>query len=240
MGNIMWNDRTNMSMLTDFYELTMGKGYLDGGNAEQIVYFDVFFRDVPEHGGYAIMAGVEQMIDYISNLHFEDEDLRFLKDTYGFDDGFIDYLKNFKFTCDVWTIPEGTVVFPGEPLVKVRGPVIQAQMLETAILCIINHQSLIATKTARIVRAAEGRPVMEFGARRAQGFDASVLGARAAYIAGVAGTSCTICGQHFDIPLSGTMAHSWVMLFDNEFEAFAEYAKSIQQKRYCLLIPMMF
>lgn len=235
MGNIMWNDRTNMSMLTDFYELTMGKGYLDGGNAEQIVYFDVFFRDVPEHGGYAIMAGVEQMIDYISNLHFEDEDLRFLKDTYGFDDGFINYLKNFKFTCDVWTIPEGTVVFPGEPLVKVRGPVIQAQMLETAILCIINHQSLIATKTARIVRAAEGRPVMEFGARRAQGFDASVLGARAAYIAGVAGTSCTICGQHFDIPLSGTMAHSWVMLFDNEFEAFAEYAKSYPTKTLLLV-----
>ena len=232
---LTWNDRTNMSMLTDFYELTMAKGYLDGGFEDQIVYFDAFFRNVPEGGGYAVMAGLEQVIDYLQNLKFNEEDLKFLKDQYKFDDRFIEYLRNFKFTCDVWAIPEGTVVFPGEPLVKVRGPIMQAQILETALLCTINHQSLIATKTARIVRAAEGRPVMEFGARRAQGFDASVLGARASYIAGVAGTSCTICGQHFDIPLSGTMAHSWVMLFDNEFEAFKAYALSYPTKTLLLV-----
>lgn len=228
-----WSDRTNMTMLTDFYELTMGKGYLDGGNADKIVYFDAFFRNVPEQGGYAIMAGLEQVIDYLNNLHFTEEDLKFLSG-YGFDEKFIEYLRNFKFTCDVWAIPEGTPIFPREPLIKVRGPAIQAQLLETALLCTINHQTLIATKTARIVRAAEGRPIMEFGARRAQGFDASVLGARAAYIAGAAGTSCTICGQQFDIPLSGTMAHSWVMLYDDEFEAFKAYAESYPDK--CLLL----
>ena len=220
----MWNDRTNMSMLTDFYELTMANGYLNSGNRDKIVYFDMFFRNIPENGGYAVMAGLEQVIDYLSSLKFSEDDLAFLKDNYHFNEEFISYLRGFEFTCDVWAIPEGTVVFPKEPLVKVRGPIIQAQLLETALLCTINHQTLIATKTARIVRAAEGRPVMEFGARRAQGFDASVLGARAAYIAGAAGTSCTICGQQFDIPLSGTMAHSWVMLFDNEFEAFKAYS----------------
>ena len=220
----MWNERTNMSMLTDFYELTMANGYLDNGCGDTIVYFDAFFRNVPEGGGYAVMAGVEQVIDYLSNLHFSERDLEFLQNNYHFGDKFIEYLRNFEFTCDVWAIPEGTVVFPREPLVKVRGPIIQAQLLETALLCTINHQTLIATKTARIVRAAEGRPVMEFGARRAQGFDASVLGARAAYIAGAAGTSCTICGQQFNIPHSGTMAHSWVMLFDTEFDAFKAYS----------------
>ncbi len=228
-----WSNRTNMTMLTDFYELTMGKGYLDDGKADKIVYFDAFFRSVPEQGGYAIMAGLEQVIDYLANLHFTEEDLKFLSG-YGFDDKFIDYLRNFKFTCDVWAVPEGTPIFPREPLIKVRGPALQAQLLETALLCTINHQTLIATKTARIVRAAEGRPIMEFGARRAQGFDASVLGARAAYIAGAAGTSCTICGQQFDIPLSGTMAHSWVMLYDDEFEAFKAYAESYPDK--CLLL----
>ncbi len=228
-----WSNRTNMTMLTDFYELTMGKGYLDDGKAEKIVYFDAFFRNIPEQGGYAIMAGLEQVIDYLANLHFTEDDLKFLSG-YGFDDKFIDYLRNFKFTCDVWAVPEGTPVFPREPLIKVRGPALQAQLLETALLCTINHQTLIATKTARIVRAAEGRPIMEFGARRAQGFDASVLGARAAYIAGAAGTSCTICGQQFDIPLSGTMAHSWVMLYDDEFEAFKAYAESYPDK--CLLL----
>ena len=228
-----WSNRTNMTMLTDFYELTMGKGYLDDGKADKIVYFDAFFRNVPEQGGYAIMAGLEQVIDYLANLHFTEEDLKFLSG-YGFDDKFIDYLRNFKFTCDVWAVPEGTPIFPREPLIKVRGPALQAQLLETALLCTINHQTLIATKTARIVRAAEGRPIMEFGARRAQGFDASVLGARAAYIAGAAGTSCTICGQQFDIPLSGTMAHSWVMLYDDEYEAFKAYAESYPDK--CLLL----
>lgn len=228
-----WNERINMSMLTDFYELTMGKGYLDDNSAEKIVYFDAFFRKVPEQGGYAVMAGLQQVIEYLDNLHFSEEDLKFLSG-YGFDDKFIDYLRNFKFTCDVWAVPEGTPVFPGEPLIKIKGPVLQAQLLETALLCTINHQTLIATKTARIVRAAEGRPVMEFGARRAQGFDASVLGARAAYIAGAAGTSCTICGEQFSIPLSGTMAHSWVMLYDDEFEAFKAYALSYPDK--CLLL----
>jgi len=228
-----WSNRTNMTMLTDFYELTMGKGYLDDGKGDKIVYFDAFFRDVPEHGGYAILAGLEQVIDYLADLHFTEEDLKFLSG-YGFDDKFIDYLRNFKFSCDVWAVPEGTPVFPREPLIKVRGPAIQAQLLETALLCTLNHQTLIATKTARIVRAAEGRPVMEFGARRAQGYDASVLGARAAFIAGAAGTSCTICGEQFDIPLSGTMAHSWVMLYDDEFEAFKAYATSYPDK--CLLL----
>lgn len=222
----MWSDRTNMSMLTDFYELTMANGYLDNDCGNTVVYFDAFFRNIPENGGYAVMAGIEQVIDYLSNLSFSEADLEFLMKNYHFSDKFIKYLRDFSFTCDVWAIPEGTVVFPGEPLIKVRGPVIQAQLLETALLCTINHQTLIATKTARIVRAAEGRPIMEFGARRAQGFDASVLGARAAYIAGAAGTSCTICGQQFNIPLSGTMAHSWVMLFDNEFDSFAAYAKT--------------
>ncbi|MCI1275564.1 MAG: nicotinate phosphoribosyltransferase [Saccharofermentans sp.] len=222
----MWSDRTNMSMLTDFYELTMANGYLDNDCGNTVVYFDAFFRNIPENGGYAVMAGIEQVIDYLSNLSFSEADLEFLMKNYHFSDKFIKYLRDFSFTCDVWAIPEGTVVFPGEPLIKVRGPVIQAQLLETALLCTINHQTLIATKTARIVRAAEGRPIMEFGARRAQGFDASVLGARAAYIAGAAGTSCTICGQQFNIPLSGTMAHSWVMLFDNEFDSFAAYEKT--------------
>jgi len=235
LPDMNWNSRTNMSMLTDFYELTMGKGYLDQGLSEQIAYFDLFFRQVPEQGGYAVMAGVEQMVDYLKDLHFTKEDIAFLKDTYGFEDGFLAFLANFKFACDVWAIPEGTPIFPGEPLVKVRGPVMQAQMIETMLLVTINHQSLIATKTARIVRAAKGRPVMEFGARRAQGYDASVLGARAAYIAGVSSTSCTISGQHFGIPLSGTMAHSWVQLFDTEFDAFKAYALSYP-KRTLLLV----
>lgn len=230
-----WNSRTNMSMLTDFYELTMGKGYLDQGLHEQIAYFDLFFRQVPEQGGYAVMAGVEQMVDYLKDLHFTQEDISFLRDKYGFEQGFLDFLADFKFACDVWAIPEGTPIFPGEPLVKVRGPVMQAQMIETMLLVTINHQSLIATKTARIVRAAKGRPVMEFGARRAQGYDASVLGARAAYIAGVSSTSCTICGQHFGIPLSGTMAHSWVQLFDSEYEAFKAYAQSYSSKTLLLV-----
>ncbi len=233
-NDLNWNSRSNMTMLTDFYELTMGKGYLDHGQADKIAYFDLYFRQVPEQGGYAIMAGVAQMIDYLRNLSFNSTDIEFLRQTGSFDDKFLSYLENFSFACDVWAIPEGTPIFPGEPLVKVRGPVIQAQMIETMLLLTINHQSLIATKTARIVRAAKGRPVLEFGARRAQGYDASVLGARAAYIAGAAGTSCTICGQHFSIPLSGTMAHSWVQLYDSEFEAFKAYAESYPDN--CILL----
>lgn len=222
-------------MLTDFYELTMANGYLDQGRSEQVVYFDLFFRHVPENGGYAIMAGVEQMIDYLNELVFTEEDILFLRDAYGFEERFLSFLRDFSFSCDVWAIPEGTPVFPGEPLVKVRGPVIQAQMIETMLLVTINHQSLIATKASRIVKSAQGRPVMEFGARRAQGYDASVLGARAAYIAGVNATSCTMAGLQFDIPLSGTMAHSWVQLFDTEFEAFAAYANSYPDQTLLLV-----
>ena len=235
MSGINWNKRDNFSMLTDFYELTMANGYLDQERSEEIVYFDLFFRQVPENGGYAIMAGVEQMIDYLNELYFTQEDLDFLRDTYGFEERFLSYLRDFSFCCDVWAIPEGTPVFPGEPLVKVRGPVIQAQMIETMLLVTINHQSLIATKASRIVKAAQGRPVMEFGARRAQGYDASVLGARAAYIAGVNATSCTLAGLQFGIPLSGTMAHSWVQLFDSEYEAFVAYAKSYPDQTLLLV-----
>ncbi len=221
-----WNDQTNMTMLTDYYELTMSQAYFDRGMKDKIAYFDLFFRKVPDGGGYAIMAGLEQVIQYLQALRFSDEDLEFLRSTGDFSEPFLDYLKNMTFECDIWAVPEGTPIFRGEPIVKVRGPIIQAQMIETMLLLTINHQSLIATKTSRIVHAAEGRPVMEFGARRAQGYDASVLGARAAYIAGAAGTSCTICGKQFDIPLSGTMAHSFVQLYDNEYDAFAAYAKT--------------
>ncbi|MDD2457219.1 MAG: nicotinate phosphoribosyltransferase [Eubacteriales bacterium] len=226
MTKIRWTDRTNMTLLTDFYELTMSKGYLDNDMSETVAYFDLFFRQVPQDGGFAIMAGVEQMIEYLRDLTFTEEDLAYLGSHEVFDDRFIEFLRQFKFTCDVWAIPEGTPIFPNEPIVKVRGPIIQAQMIETMLLVTINHQSLIATKTARIVRAAKGRPVLEFGSRRAQGYDAAVLGARAAYIAGAAGTSCTLCGEHFNIPVLGTMAHSWIQAFPDEFAAFAAYARS--------------
>jgi nicotinate phosphoribosyltransferase len=226
MTNLRWTDRTNMTLLTDYYELTMSKGYLDHGMADTIAYFDLFFRQVPQDGGFAIMAGVDQLIEYLQSLKFSEADLAYLAANPSFDPRFIDYLRHFEFACDIWAIPEGTPIFPNEPIVKVRGPIIQAQLIETMILVTINHQSLIATKTARIVRAAKGRPVMEFGARRAQGYDAAVLGARAAYIAGVAGTSCTLCGEHFGIPTLGTMAHSWVQAFPAEFSAFAAYARS--------------
>lgn len=235
MYSMRWNDRTNMTMLTDLYELTMSKGYLDSGHVSTIAYFDLFFRSVPEDGGYAIMAGVEQMIDYLKTLKFTEDDLKYLADIHHFDQRFLDYLRHMKFSCDVWAIPEGTPIFPYEPIVKVRGPIIQAQMIETMLLVTINHQSLIATKTSRIVRAAKGRPVLEFGSRRAQGYDAAVLGARAAYIAGAAGTSCTICGEQFDIPVVGTMAHSWIQTFDSEYEAFAAYARSYPQSTVLLV-----
>jgi nicotinate phosphoribosyltransferase len=218
------SDRNNLSMLTDFYELTMSNGYFKTGMKETIAVFDMFFRNVPQRGGFAIMAGVEQLVDYLLNLHFSEEDLDYLKGLGLFDDDFIDYLRHFEFACDVWAIPEGTPIFPGEPIIKVKGPIIQAQLIETMLLLTVNHQSLIATKSSRILRAAQGREIMEFGARRAQGVDASVLGARAAYIAGVAGTSCTLAGKIFNIPVLGTMAHSWVQAFDTEYEAFKAYA----------------
>jgi nicotinate phosphoribosyltransferase len=198
MTNIRWTDRTNMTLLTDFYELTMSKGYLDNDMADTVAYFDLFFRQVPQEGGFAIMAGVEQMIEYLRDLTFTEEDLAYLASHDVFDDRFIEFLRQFKFTCDVWAIPEGTPIFPNEPIVKVRGPIIQAQMIETMLLVTINHQSLIATKTARIV-AQQRAPRARVWFAPGQGYDAAVLGARAAYIAGAAGTSCTLCGEHFNI-----------------------------------------
>ncbi len=224
----------NLTMLTDFYEITMANGYFANGYQDTIVYFDMFFRKVPDQGGFAIMAGVQQMIDYLKNLHFTEDDIQYLRDKKLFSDSFLDYLKNFHFSCDVWAIPEGTPIFPGEPIVTVRGPAIQAQFIETMVLLSINHQSLIATKANRIVRAAEGRAVMEFGSRRAQGFDGAVFGARAAYIGGCAGTACTITDRDFGVPALGTMAHSWIQLFPSEEEAFRAYAKEYPQQ--CTLL----
>ena len=230
-----WNERSNMTMLTDFYELTMAQTYFEQGKQDTIACFDLYFRQVPEKGGYAVMAGVEQMVDYLLNLHFTEEDLDFLRGLGQFSEPFLDYLRHFRFSCDVWAVPEGTPIFPNEPLVKVRGPIIEAQIIETMLLLTINHQSLIATKACRMVRAAEGRPILEFGARRAQGYDASVLGARAAYIAGVSSSSCTIGGQQFGLPLSGTMAHSFILSYDSEYEAFAAYARSYPQATVLLV-----
>lgn len=218
-------DGRNLSMLMDFYELTMGSGYLKNGLGNTVAYFDMFFRRVPENGGYAIFAGLEQVISYIESLEFTEKDIDFLRKKGIFCEEFLDYLRDFRFECDVWAAPEGTPVFPNEPLVTVRGPVIQAQLIETMLLLILNHQSLIATKASRIVRAAQGRPVMEFGSRRAQGADGAVYGARAAYIGGCAGTACTISDRDFSVPALGTMAHSWVQLFPSELEAFRAYAE---------------
>lgn len=222
--NLLGKD--NLTMLTDFYEITMANGFFCTGNGERTVYFDMFFRTVPDKGGVAILAGIQQVIEYIKDLHFTDEDIAFLRSKGLFNEQFLEYLRNFKFSCDVWAIPEGTPVFPYEPLITVRGPAIQAQFIETMILVLVNHQSLIATKASRIVRAAQGRPVMEFGSRRAQGCDGAIYGARASYIAGCVGTACTIVDREFGIPSLGTMAHSWVQLFDSEYEAFKAYAEN--------------
>ncbi len=215
----------NYTMLTDFYEITMANGYLECGMGDRIAYFDMFFRQAPDGAGFAIMAGVEQLIKYLSELKFTDDDIEYLRGKNMFCEEFLNYLRDFEFKCDVWAIPEGTPIFPGEPLVTVRGPIIQAQFVETMVLLTVNHQSLIATKSNRIVRAANGIPVMEFGSRRAQGYDGAIYGSRAAYIGGVAGTACTISERMFDIPALGTMAHSWVQSFDSEYEAFLAYAK---------------
>lgn len=215
----------NLTMLTDFYELTMANGYFENGMGNTITYFDMFFRRVPDGGGFAIMCGINELIDYLKNLRFSESDIEFLRGKKIFSEKFLEYLKNFKFSCDVWAIPEGTPVFPGEPLVTVRGPAIEAQFIETMLLICINHESLIATKSNRIVRAAEGRGVMEFGSRRAQGFDGAIYGARAAYIAGCIGTACTITDKMMGTPALGTMAHSWIQMFDSELEAFRAYAK---------------
>lgn len=218
------NER-NLTMLVDFYELTMGNGYFNKNLENQTAYFDMFFRRVPDGGGYCIMAGVEQLIQYLSNLKFTDKDLEFLRNKNIFNDEFLNYLKNFKFSCDVWAIPEGNPVFPNEPLVIVKGPVIQAQFIETMILLTINHQTLIATKANRICSAANGKPVMEFGSRRAQGYDGAIYGARAAIIGGCSSTACTLSEQLFNVPAKGTMAHSWVQLYDTEYEAFKSWCE---------------
>jgi len=225
MTNIDWKEKKNLSMLADFYEFTMANGYFENGMEDTIAYFDMFFRSIPDDGGFAIMAGVEQLIQYLNNLRFTEEDIEYFRSKKMFSEEFLDYLRNFEFKCDVWAIPEGTPIFPGEPIVIVRGPIIQAQIVETMILITVNHQSLIATKANRIVRAAQGRPVMEFGARRAQGYEGAILGARAAYIGGVAGSSCTIVDRDFNIPALGTMAHSWIQLFPTELDAFRAYAR---------------
>ena len=217
--------KQNLSMLCDFYELTMGNGYLRTDYGDKICYFDLFFRQVPDGGGYAIAAGLEQVVDYISGLHFDPEDIDYLRGRGIFCEEFLDYLRNFRFTGDIWAVPEGTPVFPREPLITVRAPAIQAQLVETFLLLAVNHQSLIATKASRIVRAAKGRPVMEFGSRRAQGADAAILGARAAYIAGCSGTACTISDQLYGVKALGTMAHSWVQMHDSEYEAFCSYCR---------------
>lgn len=219
-------DKLNLTLLTDFYELTMANGYLEHGLQNKIAYFDMFFRKVPDDGGFAIMAGLEQLIEYLKELKFNDNDIEFLRDKKLFSEDFLQYLKNFRFSCDVWAIPEGTPIFPGEPIVTVRGPIIEAQFIETMVLLTINHQSLIATKANRIVRAAQGRSVMEFGSRRAQGYDGAVYGARAAYIGGCVGTACTVAEQMFGIPALGTMAHSWIQMFPSELEAFRAYART--------------
>ena len=215
----------NLTMLVDFYELTMANGYFENGMVDKVACFDLFFRRVPDNGGFAIMAGLEQLIDYLEKLSFTTADLDYLRARGIFSDGFLQYLADFKFSCDVYAIPEGTPIFPGEPILTVKGPIIQAQFIETAALLYINHQSLIATKANRIVRAAQGRSVIEMGSRRAQGSDGAVLGARAAYIGGTDGSSCTIADSLYGVPALGTMAHSWVQSFDSEYEAFLRYAK---------------
>lgn len=214
----------NLTLLTDLYELTMMQGYFKNQNRNRMVIFDMFYRTNPLENGYAIMAGLDQVIEYVKNLHFEDKDIEYLRSQKIFDEEFLDYLANFKFSGSIYSIPEGTVVFPREPLVKVIAPIMEAQLVETAILNIINHQSLIATKTARICYAAQGDGIMEFGLRRAQGPDAGIYGARAAMIGGCIGTSNVLCGQMFDVPIKGTHAHSWIMSFPDEYTAFKAYA----------------
>ena len=227
-------DKRNLTLLTDFYELTMANGYMMSGCCDEIAYFDMFFRKIPDNGGFAVFAGLQQIIEYIKELKFNDDDINYLRNKNIFDEKFLEYLRNFKFECDIYAVPEGTPVFPNEPLVTVRGPVIQAQFIETMILISVNHQALIATKANRIVRAAGNRPVMEFGSRRAQGYDGAVYGARAAYIGGCSGTACTIADKMFGVPALGTMAHSWVQLFDTELDAFRAYAKTYPDS--CVLL----
>ncbi len=216
----------NISMVMDMYELTMSNGYFDRGYGDTLAAFDVFYRNNPDHAGYAIFAGLEQIVEYIQNLHFGEEDIEYLRARKLFSEEFLEYLRNFRFRGDIYAMPEGTVMYPNEPIMTVVAPLIDAQLIETTVLLELNHQSLIATKTNRIVQAAGGKPVSDFGARRAHNVDAAVYGARAAYIGGAVGTATVLAGKMFQIPISGTMAHSWVMSFDQEFEAFQAYAQS--------------
>ena len=226
--------KRNLTLLTDLYELTMMQGYYKNKNAENTVVFDVFYRENPFHGGYAICAGLDQVIEYIKDLHFDDEDIEYLRSMKVFDEDFLGYLKDFKFTGDIYAIPEGTVIFPREPMLKIIAPISQAQLVEPAVLNILNHQSLIATKTSRVCYAAGDAGVMEFGLRRAQGPDAGIYGARAAVIAGCVGTSNVLAGQMFDIPIKGTHAHSWIMSFPDEYTAFKSYSELYPNA--CLLL----
>lgn len=218
-------DGRNLTLVMDFYELTMSQVYFNQNKNEEVV-FDVFYRRNPDNGGFAIFAGLNQIIDYIQNLHFDEDQIEYLRSLNQFTPEFLDYLSTVRFTGDVWAVPEGTPVFPYEPLIRVKAPLIEAQLVETALLLAINHQTLIATKARRIVQAAKGKAVMEFGARRAHNFDSAIEGARAAYIAGVHGTATTEAGQEFGIPVLGTMAHSFVQSFDDEYSAFMQYAKT--------------
>lgn len=218
-------NNANYTMLCDFYELTMGNGYFEKGYKDKICYFDVFYRNVPDNGGFVIACGLEQVIDYINDLHFSKDDISYLRSKGIFSEDFLAYLSEFKFEGDIWAVSEGTVIFPNVPIMTIRAPAIQAQLIETFVLLTINHQSLIATKTSRIVRAANGRAISEFGSRRAHGPDAAVLGARAAYIAGAAGTACALTDETYGVPATGTMAHSWVQMFDSEYEAFKAYCE---------------
>ena len=231
---VNYNVKKNFTLLVDFYELTMANGFFQEEMRNKIVIFDMFFREVPDNGQYTIVAGLEQLIEYMENLHFSEEDIEFLREKNIFVEEFLESLRDFKFECDVWAMPEGTLAFPEEPLLTVKGPAIQAQMLETMVLLTINHQSMIATKASRIVRQAKGRPVVEFGSRRAQGYSAANLGARAAYIGGCAGTANTLSDKMFGVPALGTMAHSWVQMFDTELEAFRAFARVYPDN--CLLL----
>lgn len=234
MKGTNWAEDVNLTMLTDFYELTMANGYFEHGLKDKIAVFDMFFRKVPDEGGFAVMAGLDPLISYLKNLKFTEDDIAFLRSKGLFSEEFLQYLADFTFSCDVWAVEEGTPIFPHEPVLIVRGPVIQAQFVETMVLLSINHQSLIATKANRIVRAAQGKAVMEFGSRRAQGSHGAIMGARAAYIGGCVGTACAICEKYYNIPALGTMAHSWVQMFDSEYEAFRKYAEVYPQS--CTLL----
>lgn len=219
-------DKRNISMMMDLYEMTMANGYFISQKEPRRVVFDVFYRKNPDGGGYAVFAGLEQIIEYVENLHFDEEDIEYFRSLNLFSERFLEYLKGFKFTGDIYAFPEGTIMYPNEPIVTVIAPLIDAQLIETVILTEINHQSLIATKASRIVKAAQGRMVSDFGARRAHNMDAALYGARAAYIGGASGTATVMAGKEFNIPVSGTMAHSWIMYFKDEYEAFCQYAKT--------------